>query len=273
VLVKSPKYRKSISGSQIRLLELLFKFRFVSVPLVSEWLAKDKSTIYERLLVLVEQGYVQKTYDSTYRLPPKPASYSLAAKGIRHLRDNNAEDRYSELALKNMYKNRSASVGLVDYSLDLFKLCLQLRNQYPDTFHIFTKSEMTRFDDFVRPLPDLYLKRIETNRDIQKTAADDISQGYVLETLQPGIFTWILKKRIKAHQTLAEGFEDEFGYSYPTLLFICGNLSTEQRIQKIVEHAFLDYKIWTTTMERLTSSEIKIWRDEWDEDEVLLRGL
>jgi hypothetical protein len=132
---------------------------------------------------------------------------------------------------------------------------------------------MTSFDDFVRPLPDMCLRRIEANSDIQTAADDDISQSYVLETLQPGIFTWILKKRIKAHQTLAEDFEDEFGYSYPTLLFICGNLSTEQRIQKIVEHDFLDYQIWTTTMERLSSPEIEIWRDEWDEDKTLLRGL
>lgn len=265
MLGKSPKYRKSISSSQVRLLELLFKFRFVSVPLLSEWLKKDKSTVYERLLVLVEQGYAQKQYDSSYRLPPRPAAYSLAAKGIKYLRDSSQDDKYSQLALRNMYKNRSASVPLVDHSLDLFKLCLQLNKQHLETFDIFTKSEMTRFDDFLRPLSDLYLRR--NNKRSAKPS-------YLLEVVEAGTMTWVLKKRIQIHQEWFEAHEEGWDEGYPTLLFICENNNTEKRIRNIVLNSYLDFGVYSTTRERLGTGETGVWSfEEWEHKEPELKGL
>lgn len=257
MLVKSPKYRKGISSNQVRLLEVLFKFRFSSVPLISEYLGKDKSTIYERLLVLVEQGYVKKNYDSSYRLPPRPATYSLAAKGIKHLRDNNQAGRYSETALRNMYKNRSASVPLVDHSLDVFKLCLQFKAQYPDVFAIFSKSEMAQFDDFLRPLPDLY---------VQRKSKRSTKPNYFLETIEAGTMTWILKKRIQAHQEWLDEHEEDWGDSYPTLLFVCSNASTEKRIQRLATNGGMDFEIYTTTRKRLEADNTKIWLHDFDPD-------
>ena len=128
MLVKQPKYRKQLSKDQVKLLGVIGKFRFVTVPLLSEWRNKDKSTIYERLLVLTEQGYLHKTYDKRWKLLGKPAVYSLAAKGVKALRDKT--DWFPEAVYKNQYKNRTASLQLVDHSLDLFKLCVQLKKQF-----------------------------------------------------------------------------------------------------------------------------------------------
>jgi hypothetical protein len=129
---------------------------------------------------------------------------------------------------------------------------------------------MTKLDNFVRPLPDIFLRRKKVDA---WTNDEGTLQEYLLETLESGIMSWILKKQIQAHQTLAEDFEDEFKRKYPTLLFVCGNDSTERRIQKIVENGYLDFEISTTTRERLESQGTKIWRAEWDEDEVVLSGL
>jgi DNA-binding transcriptional ArsR family regulator len=272
MLNKRPQYRKRISKSQIKSLELLFKFRFMNVPLLSEYTKKDKSTIYERLFVLTEQGYVRKAYDSSYRLPPKPAIYSLAPKGITYLKHSNAEGRYSENALRNMYKNGSASTALVERSIDVFTLCLQLESQYPGVFYIFTKSEMNRFSDLLRPLSDVYLRR--TDPDTRGETDDEGSQEYALEILEPGIMTWILRRRLHAHQELVERLDNELDQSYPTLLFVCGNESTERRIHALAENSYFDYAIWTTTSRRLASGELAVWRQgECDEDEAVLRGL
>lgn len=255
MLVQSTKYKKSIS-SQVRLLELLFKFRFLSVPLLSEYLEKDKSTVYERLSIVVKQGYVQKAYDSSYRLPPKPATYSLASKGIAYLRNNNQEDTYSEVALRNMYKNRSASLQLVDHSLNVFKLCLLLRSHYPNTFEIFTQSELSAFDDIIRPRPDLYLRRVSRR---------STKPNYQLEIIEAGTFTWILKKRLQAHQNFYDEHE-EWEDTYPALLFVCGNPNTEKRIQKIASGASFDFAVYTTTLERLDTNIAKAWVTNYDPD-------
>lgn len=254
MLVKNPKYRKQLSDKQIRILKLVFKFRFVSIPLLAAWLAKDKSSVYEQLVGLVEQGYLCKQYDRSYRLQLRPASYGLAAKGVKYLRDTTS---FSETALRNMYKNKTASELLVVQSLNAFKLCLQLKQQYPDTFDIFTKSEMTHCNDFIRPLPDLYLQR-KSNRSTKP--------NYLLETIEAGTMTWILRKRLQAHQESSEEHEDTWG-KYPTLLFICGNSSTEKRLHRLYNNGYADFDIMTTTAERLASDDTKIWiPNEWDTD-------
>ena len=238
----------------------------MSVPLLSSWLEKDKSTIYEQLLGLTEQGYLCKTYDSSYRLQLRSATYALTANGIKYLRDT-TNGMLSETALRNMYKNRTASDKLVMQSLNTFKICLQLKQNYPDTFKLFTKSEMTKFEQFLRPLSDLYIQRN------QKQA--NKLEHHLLEVLEPGVMTWILRKRIQMHQEFFEELEDAWDGKYPTLLFVCGNESTERRVQDIVLNSYLDFEVWTTTAERLQSEEAKVWLNEpWDdEDKPKFRGI
>lgn len=262
MLVKNPSHRKALNSNQVRLLKVIFKFRFVSVPLLAEYLSKDKSTIYEQLLVLSSQNYITKSYDSSYRLPPRPATYAHAAKGIKYLRDNTD---LSQTALRNMYKNKTASEALVVQSLSNLKLCLQLRHQYPEIFTIYTKSELTQYDKFLRPLPDLYLQR--------KNREQDKPNAYLIEFIEAGTFSWILRNRIRTHQDWSD---EDYWKQYPYVLFICGNDSTEHRIQRMLENNFSDFEFYTTTTERLATSTTKVWRQVFEDDEddrPILKGL
>ena len=254
MLVKEPKYRKQLSKSQIKLVGLIGKFRFVTVPLLSEWQSKDKSTIYERLAVLEGQGYVQKRYEKQWRLLGKPAVYSLTAKGLRILRDH-FPGHFTEAVLRNQYKNSSASLQLVDHSLAVAKLCLLFKRQYGGTYHLFSKSELDRFPAFLRPLPDLY---ISTNR----TDEDNQLVHYQLETIEAGTFTWIIRKRINAHMGWYEENDEEgweFEDNYPILLLVCGNESTEKRVHRLTDEGYFDFTIYTTTNERLESNKAEVW--------------
>lgn len=259
VLDKVPKYRKSISKSQLRLLLIIFKFRFVSSEYIASWFNKDKSTIYERLFVLVSRGYIRKDYDNTYRLRLRPATYSLTVRGIKCLRGS--EIKLSELALRNMYKNSSASLQLVEHSLNVFKLCVLLKNQYSDastdTFDIFTRSELSDYDDFIRPLPDLYLRRASKR---------STKPSYQLEAIEAGTYTWIIRKRFQAHQDFLDE-SDTWDDNYPTLLFVCGNNNTEKRIQRLIFNSYFDFEVYTTTEERLNTNAAKVWLTEYDPDE------
>ena len=252
MLIKDPKSRKHISKSQLRLLLIIFKFRFVSTEYLSKHFKKDKSTIYERLFVLEIQGYVYKDYDSSFRLRQRPAIYSLTTKGIKYIRNNGP--KLGEAALRNMYKNKTASTQLIDHSLNVFKLCLLLGDQYPDTFEIFTRSELSPFSDFIKPRPDLYLRRASKR---------SLKSDYQLETIDAGTMTWILKKRLQAHQSFCEE-NDDWDDNYPTLLLICGNNNTEKRIQRIVNNGGFDFIIQTTTQERLDTNVTKVWLKEYE---------
>lgn len=265
MIVKEPRYRKRLGKNQVELLGLICKFRFVTVPILSEWRHKDKSTIYERLLVLVQQGYLHKHYEKRWRLLGKPAVYSLSAKGVRVVREQ-LSGHFTEAVLRNQYKNSSASLQLVDHSVAVAKLCLQFKRQYSDTMQIFTKAELAKYEEFIRPLPDIYLRKRE-----QK---DGRYQHYQVEIIEAGMMSWLIRKRINAHQ---EWFEEQNGEGwvfeddYPTLLLVCGNQSTERRVHRLIDEGYFDFDVLTTTSERFKSGGNEgIWLEYWDEEQVTL---
>ncbi|MGK2896478.1 MAG: hypothetical protein ACSLEY_02675 [Candidatus Saccharimonadales bacterium] len=260
--VVDAKHRSKLSVEQIKLLGLVAKFRFVTVELLSKWRKKSKATIYERLVILEELGYLQKRYEKSWKLLGRPAVYSLTGKGLRIVRDHKP-GYFNDAVIRNQYKNRSASLQLVDHSLDVAKLCLQLYKQYDSQYDIFSKSEIDQFEEFMRPLPDLYMR---TNRKDE----DEQPIHYQLEMIEAGTFTWMIKKRINAHQEwFDENNEEDWGFedNYPTLLLVCDNKSTEKRVHRLVSGKYMDFEMSTTTRERLTTSKKKVWVQHWDEFE------
>lgn len=127
---------------------------------------------------------------------------------------------------------------------------------------IFTKAETARFDAFIRPLPDIYLRR-ETD--------DDGMQHFQAEIIEAGTMTWIIKKRINAHiEWYEENNEVDWTFEdhYPTLLFICGNTNTEKRVHRLVDDIVSDFEVFTTTDERLGSGDKDVWLQYWDDEEL-----
>jgi hypothetical protein len=151
------KRRKKLNTEQLEVLELLYKFRFGSNDLFAQYFGKkDRSFVYKRLLILLEQGLVGKRFDSSYRLQGKPAAYYLTPEGARRLQTA----RGIEVNIKVIYKDKSVSEQFVRYSLDLFTIYSQLRAQYGDSLKFFTKANLNReeYDYFPHPLPDAYIR-------------------------------------------------------------------------------------------------------------------
>ncbi len=258
VLVASPKYRRPLNSNQIRVLELCYTFRFVSVDLLAELLGKHRSSVYEGLYVLERQGYIGKRYDKTYRLAGKPASYYLATKGIRYLRENTELD---QTTLRNYYKNKSMRQEHIDHCLNIFRIALALKKQVGSRFNIFPRYTLNR-ESFPSPLPELFLER--------KGSSDKPS--YVLDKFEAGTFTWILRKRMRQHEEYAEGSE----YLYPDVLFVAGNQSTENSLFKLTYENYADFDYLITQQDLLLASEDgKVWIDmkESEEDELVRAGL
>ena len=263
------QHRKQLSVAQIKLLGLLGKYRFATVELLSDMRDRSKSAIYGRLALLEDQGYLHKRFEKRWKLLGRPAIYTLTGKGLRVIRDY-IPGYFTEAVIRNQYKNRSASLQLVDHSLDLAKLCIQLHKQYDCEYLVFSKSEIDQFSEFLRPLPDLY---INTNR----MDEDNRPIRYQVELIEAGTLTWMIKKRINAHQAWCGENSDtgwQFEGSYPTLLFVCDNKSTEKRIHRLTDWSYLYFDTWTTTRERLNTGK-KAWVRRWSayENEMELMEL
>jgi hypothetical protein len=110
---------------------------------------------------------------------------------------------------------------------------------------------------------------------LSRASKRSTTPSYQLEIVEAGTLTWIIRKRLQAHQAFYDE-SDDWNDNYPTLLFVCGNNSTEKRIQRLVLNSFLDFEVYTTTEERLNIDNTKLWLVDYDPDddiEIELVGL
>lgn len=236
--------RYTISTSQLLILDMLHKYRFLTSDLLAALLHKDRSTIYERLAVLVEQEYVTKKYNSTYRIDRRPAAYYLAPAGIRYLK----KQGYSRTQLH--YKNKDLTESQIDEYYLHTALALALRKNNPHIDHTFTKYQLNP-EEYVKPTPWLLFE-----------SDSDTTPDFFMEYIPSGTLSWIIRKRINSHIEFCEESE----YTYPYLLLVAGNDSTEKRIINLSSGLLWDSELYTTTEERLLSGKKNIWLQAYDVD-------
>lgn len=266
-------YHWKLTEQQKLLFIYIHKFRFITSDILAEILGKDRSTIYERLNVLVDQEYIAKQYDSTYRLRRRPASYFLASKGIRAL---TGDEHVEQTSLRQQYKNKTQTEEQVDQCLEVANIYLAINRQYPKRFAIYTKYQLDR-KYIISPAPALKLK------DDRDDAPD-----FYLDIIPAMYPSWLMRKRIRQHEqraervdTIAEKLEAEGieeGDYYPHVLFVAGNNATERRLVRFTNERYNDFKYFTTTLDRLlgengrvspeTASNPIIWTDP-DSDDCL----
>lgn len=254
-----------LNPKQIQLLKLTYKFRYMNGPLLARFRNTSRSVTNSALKTLYEKQYLGRHYDKSYKLQGKGASYFLAARGLRYLR---GKPGLNEDVLRAMYKNRSLSRKFISHNLEVAEAYLCLRNGYPETFHMFTKSEQHTFNYFPNPRPDLYLNRIKSS--------ESGHNEYMLD-----IFTeaplFIIKKRAAAYMEHYDSGDWEGGSDadYPAVLMVVKDSVVEKQLQthlaSRLDSQGLDGEliIYTTTIKGLLSQEPTIWSDVMEPQELL----
>lgn len=251
--MKDPDY--VLNTNQIYIIKLIFKFRFITPSLLAQCKRGSYITAYKSLEVLANHGYLGSDKNPRYRQINKPFRYYLTPQAARFLRDEHGIDK---TALHNVYKNQTVSSSYVDHSIDTVAAYLHIRDNYPKTFDIYTRSELTGDTTFPDKKPDLYLSR--------RQAATDSTNEYLLELHHDTPLFFVIKKRLLTliNHLEEEGWDSEV---YPTLLFVLADANTEKRFQKFA-YETLDatgiddeLPILTTTIKPLlhTTSPEAIW--------------
>ncbi len=261
-----PTYRRNLNSKQLHLLKLIYKFRFVTVGLIKEIQdTKDQSTINHRLRVLVEQDYIGRNYNASYRLLGKQANYFLRPKGIAMLKD---QQDFSQKALHAMYKNQSLSDSFIDHSLNIAKIYTVMRKVYPNQFSFFTKSELVDLDYFPKQLPDTYL--------VTNTATEQ--SEIFLDSLEIGSQFFVIKKKLANYIQHAESeiWEEQTGKDYPAVLLACGSPVIEANLHKhlprMISSSGSEIEFYTTSTKSLIDLDDpngKIWSPIGEPDELI----
>ena len=240
----------NLNAKQIRVLELTYKFRFITSSLLAQYKGlKSRHSAYRRLENLYSQGYLGKRQERNDHFQNKGSRYYLTPKALIYLRDNR---RLSEPALHSMYKNKSIGSAFIDHAIDILRAYLSLRSSYPDVFYIFTAAELSSYDYFPSPKPDLYLNRVKYQKGTNEFM-------FYLEHDNPSFVTKKRFDKLLEHFDSGE-WEAELGTPYPTILFVLGDSGSERRIQhyitdKLSDAGIDDLACYTTTVKALLNSQ------------------
>ena len=186
------KDQLSITNNQLQYLQLIYKFRFVTIPLLASHRKVSQVAVKRSLKNLQDKGMLYRQYNS-----------------INYLKDKDL----NSAVLHSNYKNPRLSDGFVDQCLDIFQLYIDIQTQQPDIFKVLTRSELADATSlFPDPMQHLYLQRIEPGK----------TNNLILLEIIPDTQKFIIKKRIDqyvSHYEDGDWSEDE----YPTIYLINPN--------------------------------------------------
>ncbi len=255
------KHRRKLNTEQLEVLELLYKFRFGTNDLLAQYFGKkDRSFVYKRMAILLEQGLIGKRFEPNYRLQGKPAAYYLTPEGARKLQVLGNID----LNVRAIYKDKTVSEQFVSSSLELFAIYNQLKAQYGSGLKFFTKATMNheQYDYFPHPLPDAYIR------------LDD--KHFFLNVFYDNEPHFVAQRKIKQYIKYDEdGDWAVTETSLPTLLIVCESSRLAKRVQKYIAKASDD--MWPdsevmyafTTRDGLFSNDLAVWQQADEPEEKL----
>ncbi|HVC36213.1 MAG TPA: replication-relaxation family protein [Candidatus Dormibacteraeota bacterium] len=261
---RQPKYRRALNDSQIDLLKFLYKYRFSSGQMIAQYFNKPSAKyVQKRLAILEDQGFIAKHYPKSYKLQGLPAAYFLLPKAARLLQSK-APELVPDQAIKNRYRDKTASEAFMTHCLNLGTSCLKLKSIYADKLNCFTQSDirLEKYDYFPKWLPDAFISL--------KPVTKGANKHFFLDYFEDSTPFFVLVRRIKSYLTYAKDGEWEVtNRPLPTILLISETAATQKRLRRRIQKELNDTwdeeiaKFYTTTKEQLfsmTQTNDKIWQ-------------
>lgn len=255
------KSRKSLNQQQIEVLQILYKFRFANVKLISQYQNQTIRNSNVRIKNLFEQEYVGRIYDNTYRINRWPAVYFLLPKAIRLLKTNPDLDKKG---LHLLYYNRLATPVFINHCMRLFRVYLKLEELYGNNPEIYMSTELAEQQQFPKLKPDSFISFSGKYSNLPDCMVD------LIESNKPSNQIRQLVNRFVYHYENSTWDGD-----YPHILLICDNSGLEQDVKNMLSRA-LGYNgmdkpiLYTTTLKAILgakNSKSTIWQSVLDEEE------
>jgi hypothetical protein len=253
--MNTPKYRRPLNDHQILLLQTLYKFRFATSQLITKSQgSKYPRVITSRLKILLDQDYIDRNYDSSYKIIGKSASYYLRPKGVRYLRQLPTS---TKSVLYSIYHDKRATPYQINHRLSIFEIYVAFKHQYSAKFAFYSKSELNS-ESLPKTLPDAYLRRIKPS-----TIKDN---EFFLDYLEDSLLYRQLIVSIRRYVKYAEeeDWEKVFGDKLPIIILVCESKRTRYRVsqlvKKVMDRTYVDIYYQVITLDRIMSgSDMAKW--------------
>lgn len=236
----NPKYRRPLNEKQLYVLEILYRFRYLTTRQLARLEGKSNTSVYSRLRILTEQGYIGRHYDGQHQMKGEYANYFLLRPGVKALQAHFG-DSFSAKAGKNIYKDPMASNQFIEHNTALLNFYCSLKDIYNDTDFI-TRNELTleRFDYFIKPLPDAYVAIKNAH--------------FFLDYFDPATMFFKITRRIKQYVEYYETGEwGVTGSCFPSVVLICANSADQKRLQKKLAFMAGEVALFVAAADKITT--------------------
>lgn len=259
-----PINRKQLNELQTQLLHTLYKFRFGTTELIAQYQETSIRYTNVRLKILLEQEYIGRNYDKSYKLKHWLATYFLLPKAINLLK---ADKELDAKGLHLSYYSRSAKTNFVNHWLRMFRLFLKFDELYGDNLEFFTNTELAEQTNFPTVRPDAYLSFSGKHSNIPNCMLDLLESNKPADQIRQRATRFI-----NDYQT-----NSDWGSNYPRILLICDNVGLERDMQRLITRT-LNYKgtvkpqYYTTTLRALFGShnaKTAIWSDVLEPEKLI----
>lgn len=232
-----------------RLLKLVYKFRFVTAPLLAKLLNIRHDSTYEALQSLLKLGLLARVYEESWRIDRRPAYYYLSSKGVTTVR-NLLDIEYR--AVNTIYQDHRASPDFLQQCLTTLSCYIAIKQQLPPDTTIRTKTEINRFTVFPKYRPDLYIK------------TSGGQEAFVI--IAPDKLPYFVNKRVQEYIDHSE--EDGWHGRYPTIGVILKDhrsklgflYKTKQKLEDMgIDAGNDELIIKASSIDRLTKGSDNIW--------------
>lgn len=256
--------QRKLNSDQLRLLHVLYSFRFGTRSLIASYLNKPNNTsLYSRIKILEKYGYLNKRYESSYKLAGREAEFYITHKGARLLRDAKMIDA-TDAELLSVYKDKDISDSYVQQLTLLFNI----RNLFTSKYELqwFTGRDIKPLDYFPKNRPVAFISLKADNKVIR----------CFVEYVPIGTSISAIRGKLKHYSAYFQ--QDVWGETetpFPKIIYIAEDGMTEQgiryHIKKEMFRADTDIEYFTTTKKAILNMDIsdEIWTSIEDSNTVL----
>lgn len=241
-----------LNAKQLHYLKLIYKFRFITTTLLSQYKQKQETTTtYLALKNLNEQGYIGRHYEKGYKLRGQAASYYLLPKGMTTLK---AHGIGTTRAYNSIYKDKTATEQFIAHCLALFEAHNRLRQLYGERLSYHSKSELTpsTYDYFPSKRPDAYITLAIKSYVEPKE--------FFLEYFEDAKPIIMHIGRVRQYIKYAASNKWDDSGTLPTILLVCETPAVERGIHRRLLKLRNSLRMYTTTRNRLIESkEARAW--------------
>jgi DNA-binding MarR family transcriptional regulator len=210
-----------LSEKQINLLTIIYRFRFVTALLVGQYKDITAQSMKRSLNILEDSGYIDKRYNSSYKLQGKSTRYFLSPKAIKLFKDNEDINQHS---LNLFYKTKLLSEEACDSHIQTLQTYIDYRAKLTGNYTLKTKYELYNNEDQPDPPSDIYA---QSNKNQQSDIFIEIHNNKQ---------NFIIQKRLTY---LAEFIEDNYDDNQPKVILITNK--NNKKIGKIIENLSEEY--------------------------------